>query len=90
MIIFAAAAAAQMPSVPKVPTDVKPPAGIPGAPSVPGAGNVAAPAVKPPGGASIPDTSQMSNQIDEAKLDAECKIPTNATKPECVERMLKK
>lgn len=76
MIAFAFVAAAQMPSVPKLPTE--------GAPSI------AAPSVTPPSGTSIPGTEPASNPIDQAKIEAECKIPTNAIKPECIELNLKK
>ena len=77
MIILAFTAAAQtMPNVPKLPAEEKP--------------AVTAPSATPPSGTSIPGTGQTSNPIDKAKTEAECKIPTNATKPECIELMLKK
>ena len=43
-----------------------------------------------PSGTSIPGAARRSNPIDQAKTEAECKIPTNATKPECIALMLKK
>ncbi|HEV2549311.1 MAG TPA: hypothetical protein VGU20_18365 [Stellaceae bacterium] len=78
IIIFAftAAAAAQtIPNVPNLPTGEKPAATAPSA---------------IPSGTSIPGAGQTSNPIDKAKTEAECKIPTNATKRECIELMLKK
>ncbi|MGO8915322.1 MAG: hypothetical protein ACLQJR_05390 [Stellaceae bacterium] len=77
MIMFTLAATAQ--SVPSVPT-------------IPTADNLlaAAPNPTPPSGTSIPGAGQTTNPIDKIKTEAECKIPTNATKPECIELMLKK
>ena len=77
MIMFTLAATAQtLPSVPKVPTEDKP--------------LVAAPSPTPPSGNSVPGAAPTTNPIDKIKTEAECKIPTNATKPECIELMLKK
>ena len=77
MIMFALAATAQsVPSVPKLPTEDNP--------------LMAAPSPTQPSGTSIPGTGQTTNPIDKIKTEAECKIPTNATKPECIELMLKK
>ena len=59
---------------------------MPNMPNMPNGGNMPA----APGGPSIPGTGQTSNPIDEAKTEAECKILTNATKPECLKLMLKK
>jgi hypothetical protein len=82
MIIFTLAAAAQpVPSVPKLPTENMPPMAAP---------SMTPPSTTPPSGTSVPDAGQTMNSIDKAKTEAECKIPTNATKPECVELMLKK
>ena len=82
MMVALAAGAQTVPSMPKMPTDQAPMA-------APGA-TATTPAA--PSGTSIPGTSQPSsdNPIDKAKTEAECKLPTNATKPECVELMLKK
>ena len=85
LIMFTLAAAAQMPNVPNMPNGGNMPA-APNAPNMPGGGNMSA----APGGPSMPGTGQTSNPIDEAKTEAECKIPTNATKPECLKLMLKK
>jgi hypothetical protein len=123
MIMFALAAAAQIPSVPKLPTGEKPPISAPSStppsgpavpgvgPSVPGAAqlpgvpklptgekpSVAAPSATPasgtsvPGvGTSLPGAGQTSNPVDRLKTEAECKVPTNALKPECLELRLKK
>ncbi len=83
MIMFALAAAAQLPSVPKLPTGDKPP--------------LSAPSTTPPSGAtvpgvgpSLPGAGQTANPVDRLKVEAECKIPTNALKPECIELRLKK
>ena len=46
----------------------------PGAPSAVGVGRPAAP------------TTKASKAAEDAKLEAECKNPANATKPECVKR----
>jgi len=107
MIMFSVAAAAQMPSVPSLPSSANPPTS-PSVPNMPAAGNpsmaapsvpslptggtpsMATPTITPPSGASIPGQGQTSNPIDQAKTEAECKIPTNATKPECVQLMLNK
>ncbi|HYM03558.1 MAG TPA: hypothetical protein VET85_11480 [Stellaceae bacterium] len=83
MIMLSLAAAAQsLPSAPSLPVQDQAP--------------MAAPNINPqagpsdPGSAtSVPGTSQTPNSIDQAKTEAECKIPTNATKPECVQLMLK-
>ncbi len=81
MIMFTLAAAAQtLPSVPKLPSENSLPMATPNAP----------PQTATPSGTSIPGTAQTSNPIDQAKTEAECKIPTNATKPECIALMLKK
>lgn len=85
MMVFTVAAWAQTPpTVPGVTT--------PSAPSLPTGNNpaMATPGTEAPSGTSLPGTSQPSNPIDQAKTEAECKIPTNATKPECVQLMLKK
>jgi hypothetical protein len=79
MILFAFAVAAQtVPSVPKLPSEDKPATTMPG--------------TAPSSGTSLPGAGQgqTSNPIDQAKTEAECKIPTNAAKPECLELMLKK
>jgi hypothetical protein len=77
MIMFTLAAAAQsVPSMPKLPTDDKP--------------SVTVTSGKATSGTSIPGAGQTSNPIDKIKTEAECKIPTNAAKPECIELMLKK
>jgi hypothetical protein len=82
MIVFALAASAQsVPGVPALPTAGNPPTAAP---------SVTPPGVTPPTGTSIPGAGQTSNPIDKAKIEAECQIPTNATKPECIELMLKK
>ena len=64
----------------------------PSVPAQPSSGNTptAVPSVTPPSSASIPGIEQTSNPIDKAKTEAECKIPTNAIKPECIELNLKK
>jgi hypothetical protein len=49
---------------------------------------LAEPSPTPPTGISASGPGQ--NPIDKIKTEAECKIPTNATKPECIELMLKK
>ncbi|MGO8920197.1 MAG: hypothetical protein ACLQJR_30225 [Stellaceae bacterium] len=77
MVLFTLAAAAQtLPSVPKLPTEDNP--------------LTAAPSPTPPSGTSVPGAAKTTNPIDKIKTEAECKIPTNATKPECIELMLKK
>jgi hypothetical protein len=80
MIMFTLGAAAQtLPNAPKLPSD-KMPIATPTTPQ----------STAPPSGTSIPGAAQTSNPIDQAKTEAECKIPTNAAKPECIELMLKK
>ena len=77
MIMFTLAVAAQsLPSVPKVPTGENPP--------------IKAPSAASPSGTSLPGAAQTSNPLDKEKTELECKIPTNATKRECIELMLKK
>ena len=77
MIMFALAATAQsLPSVPKLPTEDNP--------------LTAAPSGTSPSGTSLPGAGQTTNPIKKIMTEAECKIPTNATKPECIEQMLKK
>jgi hypothetical protein len=76
MIMLTLAAAAQTaPSLPKLPIEDK---SLMTAPS------------PTPSGTSVPGVGQTTNTIDKIKTEAECKIPTNATKPECIELMLKK
>lgn len=76
MIMFTLGAAAQaLPNVPKLPSENSLPLATPN---------------PTPSGTSVPGAAQTSNPIDQAKTEAECKIPTNATKPECIELMLKK
>jgi hypothetical protein len=80
MIMFTLGAAAQtLPNAPKLSTDNMPIA----TPTMPQG-------TAPSSGTSLPGAAQTSNPIDQAKTEAECKIPTNAAKPECVELMLKK
>ena len=88
LIMFAFAAAAQMPNMPSggnMPT-------APSMPNMPGGGGMPGGSNMPttPDASSIPGAGQSSSPIDEAKTEAECKIPTNATKPECLKLMLKK
>jgi len=96
MILFTLAALAQMPSAPKLPTESSPPMAAPTAPTLPSSGTspmaapMAAPIASPSSGSSSLGTGGATNAIDQAKTEAECKIPTNATKPECVELLLKK
>ena len=82
LIMLTIAAAAQMPNMP---SGGNMPA-TPNTPSMPSGGNMPA----TPNGTSMPGAGQTSNPIDEAKTEAECKIPTNAAKPECLKLMLKK
>ena len=81
-----------VPSAPTPRSSGNSPIAAPSVPTLPTAGtpSMAAPTVTPPSGTLIPGAGQTSNPIDRAKTEAECKIPINATKPECVEQMLKK
>ena len=105
MMLFTLAAMAQLPSVPKLPTESAPPMAVPTVPALPSSGtspmaapstpslptgstpSMATPTVTPPGGTSMPGTGDATNAIGQAKTEAECKIPTNATKPGCVKLM---
>ncbi len=84
MMIFALAASAQnLPNAPNLPTA--------GAPSMGGSPAQPKPAANTPSGTSLPGAAPTSsNPLEKAKTEAECKIPTNAAKPECLELMLKK
>jgi hypothetical protein len=78
--MLAGVAAAQ--SLPGVPQAVSQPAAISGS----GSSGTAA-----PGGLAMPGSSPKSESpIDQAKTEIECKIPSNAAKPECLELLLKK
>jgi hypothetical protein len=93
MVIFTLAASAQTPSsVPNPPTETKPTVTTPSVPDLPTEAKptVTTPSLNSSSGTSIPATAQTPNPIDQAKTEAECKIPTNASKPECIELMLKK
>jgi len=77
MVMLTLAIAAQpLPSVPKLPTGENPPTTAPNAAS--------------PSGTSLPGAAQTSNPLDKEKTELECKIPTNASKRECIELMMKK
>ena len=69
---------------------INPPTGtsLPG--TAPTSNPMTTPSANSPSSTSPPGAAPASNPIDKAKVEAECKIPTNATKPECVELMLKK
>ena len=95
MMAFALAASAQtMPGVPNLPMQTSPTITAPSVPSPPTetTPTPTTPSVNAPSASSIPGTEQTANPIDieKAKTEAECKIPTNATKPECIELMMKK
>ena len=61
----------------------------PASPSTPMSAGSAGTAL--PTGSAMPGSGTKSeNPIDKAKTEVECKIPTNAAKPECIELMLKK
>ena len=79
-------------AAPNMPSSGNPSSAAPSMPGLPSGGtpSMAAPTITPPSGASMQGAGQTSNPIDQAKTEAECKIPTNATKPECVQLMLNK
>jgi hypothetical protein len=76
------------PSMPGLPST-----GMPATPSVTGlpggAPTIAAPGANSAAGASLPAAGQAPSPIDKAKTEAECKIPTNAMKSECIALRLK-
>jgi hypothetical protein len=82
LILVTLAAAAQMPNMP---SGGNMPAS-PNMPNMPGGGTMPS----APNGTAMPGAGETPNPIDQAKTEAECKIPTNATKPECLKLMLKK
>ena len=99
-----AAPSATAPSVPSVPgTGISVPGATTSLPgtgtSVPGVGtSVPGASTSLPGastsvpgaGTSVPGAGQSSNPLEQARIEAECKIPTNATKQECIKLMLNK